>query len=102
MPATSHQVATITSLLGLNLGAITALIRLGCTPINALGVGGTSCAVQPACWGITLGVGQRPGVTSTRPEGNVKNTRNKNTTNKIQATQATLCINLRVNYGLKE
>ncbi|KAF9478132.1 fungal hydrophobin, partial [Pholiota conissans] len=39
----------LAGLLGIALPDLTALVGLTCSPLNVLGIGGTSCSAQPAC-----------------------------------------------------
>ncbi|KAF9442160.1 fungal hydrophobin, partial [Macrolepiota fuliginosa MF-IS2] len=41
--------ALLTGLLGLNLGSITGLVGVTCSPLSVAGVGGNSCTAQPVC-----------------------------------------------------
>ncbi|KAF8954462.1 fungal hydrophobin-domain-containing protein [Flammula alnicola] len=41
--------ASLAGLLGLDLGSITGLIGLTCSPLDILGIGGNSCSQQPVC-----------------------------------------------------
>ncbi|KAF4621007.1 hypothetical protein D9613_000979 [Agrocybe pediades] len=47
--STSTTVASLAGLLGIDLGSITGLVGLSCSPLNILGVGGNSCSAQPVC-----------------------------------------------------
>ncbi|KAF9442681.1 fungal hydrophobin, partial [Macrolepiota fuliginosa MF-IS2] len=47
--ASDPVTALLTGLLGLNLGSVTGLIGLTCSPLSVAGVGGNSCTAQPVC-----------------------------------------------------
>ncbi|KAF5310747.1 hypothetical protein D9619_007785 [Psilocybe cf. subviscida] len=37
------------TLLGVNVGSLTALVGVTCSPISVVGISGTSCSAQPVC-----------------------------------------------------
>ncbi|KAJ3506338.1 hypothetical protein NLJ89_g6922 [Agrocybe chaxingu] len=41
--------AQLGGLLGIDLGSITGLIALTCSPLSLIGLGGNSCSAQPVC-----------------------------------------------------
>ncbi|TFK65626.1 hydrophobin-251 [Pluteus cervinus] len=45
----STAVTQLAGLLGIDLGSITGLIGLSCSPLSILGAGGNSCSAQPVC-----------------------------------------------------
>ncbi|KAF5322781.1 hypothetical protein D9619_000600 [Psilocybe cf. subviscida] len=47
--ANSPSVATLLGLLGIVVSTVTAQVGVTCSPITAVGVGGTSCSAQPVC-----------------------------------------------------
>ncbi|KAF5327368.1 hypothetical protein D9619_004460 [Psilocybe cf. subviscida] len=47
--AGSSSVASLLGLLGIVVSDVTALVGVTCSPITAVGVGGTSCSAQPVC-----------------------------------------------------
>ncbi|KAF8876886.1 fungal hydrophobin-domain-containing protein [Gymnopilus junonius] len=47
--ATDPAIASLLSLLGVNVQDVTALVGVTCSPITVVGAGGTSCSEQPVC-----------------------------------------------------
>ncbi|KAF4621000.1 hypothetical protein D9613_000972 [Agrocybe pediades] len=47
--SSTQGVAQLAGLLGIDLGSITGLVGLSCSPLNILGIGGNSCSAQPVC-----------------------------------------------------
>ncbi|KAF6756259.1 hydrophobin-315 [Ephemerocybe angulata] len=47
--ANSPGLAAIFALLGLNVGDITGLVGVTCSPISVIGLPGTSCSANPVC-----------------------------------------------------
>ncbi|TFK65625.1 fungal hydrophobin [Pluteus cervinus] len=47
--SSATSVTQLAGLLGIDLGSITGLIGLSCSPLSILGAGGNSCSAQPVC-----------------------------------------------------
>ena len=47
--ASNSALASLAGLLGIDLGSITGLVGLTCSPISVSGLGGNSCSSQPVC-----------------------------------------------------
>ncbi|KAF8898036.1 hydrophobin [Gymnopilus junonius] len=47
--STDPGIASLLSLLGINVQDISALVGVTCSPITVVGAGGTSCSEQPVC-----------------------------------------------------
>ncbi|KAF8886037.1 hydrophobin-251 [Infundibulicybe gibba] len=47
--ASTTGLASLAGLLGIDLGSITGLVGLSCSPISVAGIGGNSCSAQPVC-----------------------------------------------------
>ncbi|KAL1670823.1 fruiting body protein SC1 [Schizophyllum commune] len=44
-----HQTNIVGALLGLDLGSLTGLAGVNCSPVSVIGVGGNSCSTQTVC-----------------------------------------------------
>ncbi|KAF5315365.1 hypothetical protein D9619_007110 [Psilocybe cf. subviscida] len=48
-PASSQQASNLLGLLGVVVGDLTTKIGITCSPVQAIGIGSNSCAIQPVC-----------------------------------------------------